>query len=365
MTSLLSAGPFSSLLPGDSVNVVFGVVCARKSGNLAASQDTRDQRKELIAHAYLCQQAYDGEDVNGNNIPDPGEDLNGNGRLDHYQLPQPPRSPKVHAEVGNQTVAIYWNKWTSEESVDPVTREKDFEGYRVYRSNAGSDFTNPEDLLLTLSLAGDFDRADDSVGYNTGFKTVMLSAAKYFPGDTVAYWYRFPPAGDPVRHLNGWQYMYGVSAYDRGDTANGITSLESKTEIRRLVPGTLPTPGGTQAIGVYPNPYYAGAVWDGKGERNRKIYFFNLPARCEIRIYTLAGDILQEIDHDAATYNGSDISWFQQYAGSGTTPQFAGGEHGWDLITKFDQAIATGLYLFSVKDLETGNITTGKFLVIK
>ncbi|MEK9138253.1 MAG: hypothetical protein AAB393_14095, partial [Bacteroidota bacterium] len=116
---------------------------------------------------------------------------------------------------------------------------------------------------------------------------------------------------------------------------------------------------------VYPNPYYANAVWDGSGERNRKIYFYNLPARCEIRVYTLAGDIVAEMVHDAATYDGSNISWFQRFGNSGTTPLFAGGEHAWDLITKFDQAIATGLYLFSVKDADTGDIKIGKFLVIK
>jgi hypothetical protein len=49
----------------------------------------------------------------------------------------------------------------------------------------------------------------------------------------------------------------------------------------------------------------------------------------------------------------------------GETPQFSGGEHAWDLITKADQAIATGLYLFSVKDGDTGEIRVGKFLVIK
>ena len=43
----------------------------------------------------------------------------------------------------------------------------------------------------------------------------------------------------------------------------------------------------------------------------------------------------------------------------------SGGEEPWDLITDHDQAIATGLYLFSVKDEETGNIKIGKFLVIK
>jgi hypothetical protein len=106
-------------------------------------------------------------------------------------------------------------------------------------------------------------------------------------------------------------------------------------------------------------------VWDGAGERNRKIYFYNLPARCEIRIYTLAGDIVADIHHDAATYDGSDIGWFQQFSGTQIPPQFSGGEHAWDLITKYDQAIATGLYLYSVRDSDTGETATGKFLVIK
>ena len=37
MTTLLSTGPFRSLNPGDSVNVVFGIMCARKFGTAPAS----------------------------------------------------------------------------------------------------------------------------------------------------------------------------------------------------------------------------------------------------------------------------------------------------------------------------------------
>ena len=193
----------------------------------------------------------------------------------------------------------------------------------------------------------------------------MLPQPRYFPGDSVAYWYKFPPPGSSVSHLNGWQYLYGVAAYDKGDSAAGIVSLQSKTEIRRVVPGTPATSDANKQIGVYPNPYYVNAVWDGSGERNRKLYFYNLPKHCEIRVYTLAGDVVADMTHNGDTYDGSDIGWFQQFGGSGTSPQFAGGEHAWDLITKFDQAIATGLYLFSVKDADTGDIKTGKFLVIK
>jgi hypothetical protein len=43
----------------------------------------------------------------------------------------------------------------------------------------------------------------------------------------------------------------------------------------------------------------------------------------------------------------------------------AGGEHAWDIISDNDQAVATGLYLFTVKDTQTGAIRKGKFLIIK
>jgi hypothetical protein len=343
---------------------VFGVICAKKNGTQAARLDTRDQRKTLINNAGLCQQAYDGEDVNGNNMLDLGEDLNGNGKLDHYRLPQPPRPPKVRAEVESGNAVLFWDKSTAELSLDPVSRRFDFEGYRIYRSNAGADFTDPANLLLNLPLVGEFDRNDDNIGYNTGFGRILLSKPKTFPDDTVEYWYRFPPSDVTVTHLSGWQYVYGVAAFDQGDSAVGITPLQSKTVLARVVPGTTPN-DGKKKVGVYPNPYYVKAVWDAAGERARKIYFYNLPSRCEVRVYTLAGDIVEEFSHDAATYDGRDIQWFQQFGGSDVPIQFSGGEHAWDLITKFDQAIATGLYLFSVKDSETGDTQIGKFLIIK
>ena len=71
------------------------------------------------------------------------------------------------------------------------------------------------------------------------------------------------------------------------------------------------------------------------------------------------------MEHDAATYAGSGIDWFDQFGDPSTKAQFAGGEHAWDLITRNDQAIATGLYLFTVEDKSNGNIKQGKFLVVK
>ncbi|MRR37906.1 hypothetical protein EG829_25315, partial [bacterium] len=187
MTTLVSTGPFSILRPGDSLNVVFGVLCARKDGTAPARDDTRAQKATLMSNAAFCQQAYQGEDINGNNRLDDGEDINGDGLLNRYVLPQPPLPPRIRAEVQNQGLALYWDAVRSETSVDPVTHDQDFEGYRVLRSNAGDDFRSPETVLLNLSLAGEFDRADNNIGYNTGFGAIRLAEPKMFPGDTVRY----------------------------------------------------------------------------------------------------------------------------------------------------------------------------------
>jgi len=364
-TTLLSSGPFSTLAPGDSITVVYAVVCAKKNGTDLEQFDKPEQRSRLNDYLRWAQQTYNGEDLNGSNHLDAGEDINGDGVLNRYVLPSPPRQPHIRAVVENQSVAIYWDKTAAEESIDPISKKKDFEGYRIYRSKPGADFLSNEDLLLSLSLVGEFDRRNDSVGYNTGFGQIALTAPKTFSGDTNKYWYRFPPANSGVTHLNGWQYIYGVSAFDAGDPANNLDPLESAKSIVRVVPGTPPTSEASTAIKVYPNPYYARAIWDGGSERTRKIYFANLPARATITIYTLAGDIVAVLDHEASTYTGEDIEWFRKFGDRQQPAKFAGGEHAWDLMSLYDQAIATGLYLFAVKDKDTGNIKTGKFAIIK
>jgi hypothetical protein len=362
MTTLISVGSFKTLAPQDTLHFALAVVCAKKVGADPERFDTPYQRSKLTANLIAAQKLYDGEDLNGNNKLDPGEDVNGNNTLDRYLLPSPPRQPKVRAVVDNQDVAIYWDRATAEETVDPISRVKDFEGYRIYRSAAGADFRSQENLTLSLSLVGEFDQVDD-VGMNTGFGRILLKTPKKFPGDTTEYWYRFPPEDAGVTHLNGWQYIYGISAFDHGDSSNSLPQLESAQRVVRVMPGTLPTTSAD--VGVYPNPYYARAYWDGGSERTRKIYFYNLPQQCTITIYTIAGDLVTTLNHDAATANGQEIDWFTRY-GDRTQPiQFAGGEHAWSLITQSDQAIATGLYLFVVKDKTSGDIKRGKFLVVK
>jgi hypothetical protein len=359
-STLLTTGPFRSFKTDSSINIVMAVVCAKKYGNDATASDTYAAKQNLFRSLAFAQQAYDGEDKNRNGRLDPGEDLNNNGRLDRYILPAPPSPPRVRVIPENQKVTIYWDR-SAEASVDPISGKKDFEGYRIYRTNAGVDLDPTKALSSSFILVNEFDRTDDSVFYNTGFGAVALTTPVRFDGDTTSYWYK----KEITSQLNGWQYVYTVTSFDTGDPLNNVESLESSRlqNAKRVFPGTVASDNMQVDPRVYPNPYYASAAWDGSGERLRKIYFYNLPRRCEIRIYTLAGDLVRTMKHDAASYNASDIKWSDNYTNG--TQTMSGGEHAWDLITNNDQAIATGLYLFTVENLDNGDIKRGKFVIIK
>ncbi|RJP64186.1 MAG: hypothetical protein C4539_15070 [Ignavibacteriales bacterium] len=357
---MLSSGPYTSIAPGDSINVTYAIVCAKKFGYDAPALDSPEQRKNLYLNAGWALRAYNGEDKNGNGILESSEDLDGNGKITRYILPSPPLPPKVKVIPESQKATIYWNK-RAEESIDPISSKKDFEGYRIYRTNSGYDLTTSQNLQESMILVADFDSTGNSIGYNTGFSYIKLDSPVTFDDDTTKYYYRF----EIDNLLNGWQYTFSVTAFDEGDADNNLGSLESSVLVnaKRVLPGTPATSDKDVEIGVYPNPYYGNAYWDGSSERLRKIYFYNLPAKCEITIYTLSGDVIKRIDHDQ-TSNSSDLRWFETYA-KDAMQTMSGGEHAWDLVSGSDQAIATGLYLFTVKDLANGDIKKGKFLIIK
>jgi hypothetical protein len=103
---------------------------------------------------------------------------------------------------------------------------------------------------------------------------------------------------------------------------------------------------------VVPNPYRESAAWD-LAETNfeptgRRIRFFNLPDRATIRIYTLAGDHVQTIEHDATRDLGEDR-----------------GATSWNLISKNNQDTVSGIYLYHVVDEASGQEQIGKFVIIR
>jgi len=252
---------------------------------------------------------------------------------------------------------LYWDR-TSEQSRDPVTGKQDFEGYRVYRSDPGDDRFG--DFIDRASIIAQYDRQDNLTGYNNGFGDIRLPEPVYFEGDTTAYRYRFVYE----QLLSGWQYAYAVTAFDEGDPQVGLPSFESSkvSNVARVFPGTPPAADATKEVGVYPNPYRINAAWDGATAKTRKLNFYNLPERCEIRIYTLAGEIVAQLNHEASTYAG-DTRWYDDFGGQERL--MPGGEHSWDILSENGLSLSTGLYLYSVKNLDNGDTQTGKFAVIK
>ncbi|MFQ5606196.1 MAG: hypothetical protein ACE5HS_23235 [bacterium] len=379
-TMLLATGPFALVNPGESINVVFAIVTAKKFGADPMPLDTEKSKKNLFLNAFWAQTAFDGEDRNQNNLLDEGEDLNNNGLLDRYVLPASPPPPRFKILPDNQKVTLLWDD-TPESFVDPLSGEQDFEGYRLYRTQLGADL-GLGDLLSTFTMIADFDRSDDEIGLNTGFDFVELPQPIFFEEDIRTR--TDPRTGEPFQDTtfykyqfvnenlhNGWQYAFAITSYDAGDPVNNLESLESDPLLTaaRVFPGTpaVAIENGKKIpekkIGVFPNPYRAGAVWDGRLERQRKIYFYNLPRDCIVRIFTLAGNKVDSFEHHADSYQGEDIQWFNEFAPGERL--FAGGIHAWDTVTRDDQATATGLYIFHVEDLNTGREEIGKFVIIK
>ena len=92
----------------------------------------------------------------------------------------------------------------------------------------------------------------------------------------------------------------------------------------------------------------AAAEWEqrdpfrtGRGER--RITFIHLPAKCTIRIYTVRGYLVETIEHNSSIQDGSET---------------------WNLLTKDNQELAYGVYIFHVDAPGVGE-KVGKFAIIK
>jgi len=362
---LVSAGPIGShhnadttswtLGPGESCHIAFTVVCALWTPGIGGNSHA--QRGNLHVNYDWAQKAYDGEDKNRNNQLDEGEDGNGNGVIDRYILPAPPPSPNMEVVVESGKVTIYWQDG-AESFLDPISQEADFEGYRIYGARKTANEELGEfSLLLEIDLKND-------IGYNTGFSTIRIINEFGEPDSLLIndtyYQYKFENANIK----DGWLNYYAVTAYDQGDPDANLESLESSIYSNRV----YVFPGKAAAkendwVGeptVYPNPFKGQALWDGYGSRSKMLWFRNLPNEAEIRIFSLAGDLVDIIQHEES-YIGADIANIDAQK----NPLMAGGEHAWDLITMHDQATASGLYLFTVEDKNSGQIKEGKFLIIK
>ena len=311
---LVSIGPFPDMAQGDSLVLVVAFL-----GGM--------DRETLLKNAEWAQKAYDNA----------------------YVLPSPPPPPRFRVQPGRGVINLYWDDYP-EDKYDPFYQVLDFEGYRVYITRVEGATSEEFDLVR------DVDKID-GLGYDTGFESLRDST--YF-GDTL-YVYRMPV----TNVKDGFKYWVSITAYDTGIPEEEVVSMQSGVRATQVlaIPGTTPAEAGANEVVVFPNPYRGAAMWDGARDREKYIWFANLPQRATIRIFTLAGDHVKTLDFDGATYDAANIQGLETSDERVVT--MSGGMCAWDLITSKDQAAATGLYLFSVENRDTGDQQVGKFLIIR
>jgi hypothetical protein len=149
-----------------------------------------------------------------------------------------------------------------------------------------------------------------------------------------------------------------------------IEPLESGIAQNKALAIPSPAPGErpSRGVTVFPNPYRTEARWDqGQLVRDHYLWFANLPRRCTLKIFTLSGDLVYETEFDGSTYAGEGARGIYDPTREldVSAPTLSGGMFGWNMITKEGQAAATGLYMYAVKDSETGERQVGKFLIVK
>jgi len=178
----------------------------------------------------------------------------------NYQFPTPPEKPTLQVVPGDRQVTLYWDR-IAEESVDPVLRIRDFEGYKIYKST-DPDFS---DIYTITDGAGtargyralaQFDIKNDIKGYFRSTPELYQSAQgfAFYLGDDTGLRHTF--VDDEVE--NGRRYYYAVVAYDRGDEITGIFPGENTKTIRIESTGEITTDINT-AVAV-PNAPSAGYI---------------------------------------------------------------------------------------------------------
>ena len=318
-----------------------------------------------------------------------------------------PPPPTMRIDPTNaEGVAIYWDNF-SETQPDVKTQEFDFEGYRLFRADnwdrpLGTSAANgpPADLwklLFEVDVRNGFgeDTGMDRLRYeplthvlNPAVKQDMIEAMKEylteFPGkeppcpqgvtpevcdtlEAMASWELGLEKGRQFyRYIDrsihrGRPYFYAVTASDHafedetralkegkvGDPSSNFTFVEPKSTSQ------LDYNYNEDEVYVVPNPATTESMdpWtlspNNEDPTGIKVEFRNLPSdRGTIRIYTIAGDLVEEL-------------YFDGRSGNGTVE--------WDLVSRNGQDVTSGVYIFSVEtDTNTAfKRKLGKFVIIR
>ena len=241
----------------------------------------------------------------------------GQGRFD---IDYAPAAPSLTGVSGTDLTRLQWSDNQQDSRGGPVA------GYRIYRGyNRPTTLTSPTDT--TFILLADIAQGD-----------AAFDTKEYTDEDVV----------------RGEDYYYYITAYNEEGVESSPfqnrTGTNAEPQREALTPQSPPNDDWKNQVVVVPNPYHPEAVGN-YGRNNRRLNFLNLPPFANIHIYTVAGDRVQTIRHNAPGGVGN-VDWERQQ-------------------TLSTLEIVSGLYIFVVEELDgpdgspTGESATGKFVVIK
>ncbi|HEU4365102.1 MAG TPA: hypothetical protein VFT13_06505, partial [Candidatus Krumholzibacteria bacterium] len=311
-------------------------------------------------------------------------------------------------DTSTDGVTVYWDNF-SETQPDVKTLADDFEGYRVFRadnwtrpSGTSADNGPPRELwklLVGMDIVNNFGEDTGLERYRyEPLKHILSPSAKRDMMNTIKQYLTEYPGGQPpcpqgvtpevcdtLEALAAWEmgltdrgrqyyryvdrsmhrgrpYFYAVTAGDHvivdeqariyaegliGDPSSNFMFIEPAG------PSQQDYAYDEEQVFVVPNPATTESMqpWtlgpNNDDPTGIKVEFRNLPSdRGTIRIFTIAGDLVEEINFDGRSGNGTVE---------------------WDLVSRNGQDVTSGVYLFSV-DTDTNAAfkrKIGKFVVIR
>jgi len=350
---LLTTGPFD-LPEGSSIKLVFVDVIGQGLAGLRANADN-------LVKAYYS----------GSEHSDPYNPSNWD-EDKHWVLPIPPAVPSLSYSPINNGIELAWDR-TAEISIDPNLGKTDFEGYQLYRSEYKPQgwemiyaYDNVDGKVYVVNMQGDtlnpkldgmdtLFQDDDAWAESTGdWVLVDLPDIKQTYRDLGG---KTPWGTNLVAPLNSIPYYYALSAYDPTKTAEEAgqdlpRAYSPLSNYKKTLTGApVPVyPSRLYEVGdavpsldnvkVVPNPYRGTALWEAQYEDRLK--FAGLPPVAKITIFTLAGDMVIEIEHT----NGTDYEF-------------------WDLVSRNNQSAVSGLYLYVVEAPDVNTVGESSTKMVK
>jgi hypothetical protein len=181
----------------------------------------------------------------------------------NYQFPKEPDTPTLTAEIGDGKVILTWDR-TAESSFDPVLKEYDFEGYRLYKStdpkfNDIRKISDADGKPRGYVWLAQWDLNNDVSGYFHGSQDQTNAASGYswFLGNNTGLQHYYLD----IEVENGRRYYYALTAYDRGKAEEDIDPSESPFLVTVLPSGEIVT--GKNSVSVIPGTEVAGYIPPG------------------------------------------------------------------------------------------------------